>query len=134
MQPATICVRSGRRRRAAISEPNVQPSAAVTSGIEAQNTDQPTPDCRSSGTNASMPRNVKPFASAIAQTARPEGVRGTTGSIARHSLTTNAIAGRDREQRPRQQREHGQPEQRGPDERERRVCARPAAGGPRSPR
>ena len=76
--------------RAASMEPAVQASDALTSGIDAQNTDQPMPDCRSSGRNASMPRNVNPFASAIAQVARPHGVRGTTGRCDRHSLTMNA--------------------------------------------
>ena len=85
-----ICVRSVRSRRAAIIEPAVHASEAVTSGIEAQKTDQPTPDCRSSGRNASMPRKVNPFARASTQTARPQGVRGTTGRSERHSETRNA--------------------------------------------
>ena len=78
--------------RAAIIEPAVHASEAVTSGVEAQKTDQPTPDCRSSGRNASMPRNVQPLASAMAQVARPHGVRGTTGRLVRHSLMAKAIA------------------------------------------
>ncbi len=76
---ADLDARSVKPMRAAIIEPAVQASEAVTSGIEAQKTDQPTPDCRSSGRKASMPRNVNPFASAIAQVALPQGVRGTTG-------------------------------------------------------
>ena len=94
MAPASsICPRRPRRSRALANEPIAHAAVVPISGMAAARIGQPRPTCSPSGTKPSAPVKAIPAEAQRIAIARPERVRGKTGSGERHSESRNPIAG-----------------------------------------